>query len=157
MKRALEARFPDLQVVGTNYPPGAPHTPHVPVSAALTCAHRAAAAPLKALAARAVSTASMSAIVFTLAGDRIFPYLGVPQPGFVKMLQDSKLQSCAAAWFLGNTVQQNLISTGAFEVYYDGATVFSKLAPGAAPHLAAIVRDVAALHSGASAAAAALH
>ena len=155
MKRALEAHFPDLQVVGTNYPPGAPHTPHVPVSAALN-AHRAAAAPLKALAARAASTASMSAIVFTLAGDRIFPALGMAPPGFVKMLQDSKLQSCAAAWFLGNTVQQNLISTGAFEVYYDGAVVFSKLASGAAPHLAAIVRDVAALHTAAGAAAGAL-
>ena len=50
------------------------------------------------------------------------------------------------------TVHQNLISTGAFEVFYDGRTLFSKLATGAAPQLSDIVRAVsdehrAALHT----------
>ena len=31
------------------------------------------------------------------------------------------------AWFLGNTVSQNLLNTGAFEVFYDGEVIFSKL------------------------------
>jgi hypothetical protein len=44
-------------------------------------------------------------------------------------------------------VQQNLISTGAFEVYYDGRTLFSKLATGAPPQLAQVVRAVADAHA----------
>jgi hypothetical protein len=104
----------------------------------------------------------MAAIAVTLAGDRLLPALGLPSPDFVKSMQAAKLQSCAAAWFFGNTLQQNLISTGAFEVYYDGATIFSKLQSGAAPQLPEIVRAVAHAHAqrsntiGSGAAAAAL-
>jgi hypothetical protein len=47
-------------------------------------------------------------------------------------------------------VQQNLISTGAFEVYYDGRTLFSKLATGAAPQLSDIVRAVSEMHRAAT-------
>ena len=43
-------------------------------------------------------------------------------------------------------VHQNLISTGAFEVYYDGRTLFSKLSTGAAPQLGDIVRAVSEAH-----------
>jgi hypothetical protein len=89
----------------------------------------------------------MAAIAVTLGGERLLPALGLPAPDFVKSMQSAKLQSCAAAWFLGNTVQQNLISTGAFEVYYDGVTMFSKLQSGAAPQLPEIVRAVATAHA----------
>jgi hypothetical protein len=47
-------------------------------------------------------------------------------------------------------VQQNLVSTGAFEVYYDGRTLFSKLVSGAAPQLSDIVRGVSEAHRAAS-------
>jgi hypothetical protein len=105
------------------------------------------AAPLKALVARAASTASLAAIGLTLGGERLLPLIGVhAPPEFVKSMQAAKLQSCAAAWFIGNMVQQNCLSTGAFEVYYDGRTIFSKLATGQAPQLPEIVRAVAAAH-----------
>ena len=39
----------------------------------------------------------------------------------------NKMGSSAGAWFLGNTVSQNLLNTGAFEVFYDGEVIFSKL------------------------------
>ena len=120
-------------------------------------------APAKALLARAVSIASTSAIAVTLGGDALFPALGIRTPDFLKSMQASKLQTCAAAWFLGNTgasraccirltltaayaVYQNLISTGAFEVSYNGRTLFSKLASGAVPQLADIVRAVSEAH-----------
>jgi selT/selW/selH-like putative selenoprotein len=57
-------------------------------------------------------------------------------------LQESKLQACMAAWFMGTVASQNLISTGAFEVYHDGAVIFSKLETGKAPDLNAIVEAV---------------
>ena len=43
-------------------------------------------------------------------------------------------------------MHQNLISTGAFEVSYNGSTLFSKLASGAVPQLADIVRAVSEAH-----------
>ena len=121
------------------------------------------AAPAKALLARAVSLASTTVIAVTLGGDALFPALGISTPDFLKSMQASKLQTCAAAYFLGNTgalcvrrhlrrahtagaVHQNLISTGAFEVSYNGRTLFSKLASGAVPQLADIVRAVSEAH-----------
>jgi len=114
----------------------------------------------------------MGAIAAALGGEALFPALGMAVPDFVKSMQASKLQTCAIAWFLGNTgalrcwlcvawlerrwregrvantgaVQQNLISTGAFEVYYDGRTLFSKLATGMAPQLGEVVRSVVEAH-----------
>ena len=61
------------------------------------------AAPAKALLARAVSFASTAAIAVTLGGEALFPALGLRNPDFLKSLQASKLQTCAAAWFIGNT------------------------------------------------------
>ncbi|PSC76151.1 seleno T [Micractinium conductrix] len=45
-------------------------------------------------------------------------------------------------WFIGNTVRQNLLSTGAFEVSYAGTPIFSKLATGRMPTLADVVEGV---------------
>ncbi len=61
------------------------------------------AAPAKALLARAVSFASTAAIAVTLGGEALLPALGLRNPDFLKSLQASKLQTCAAAWFIGNT------------------------------------------------------
>jgi hypothetical protein len=61
------------------------------------------AAPAKALLARAVSFASTAATAVTLGGEALFPALGLRNPDFLKSLQASKLQTCAAAWFIGNT------------------------------------------------------
>ncbi len=148
MKRALEQHVPGLEVVGTNYPPPLP----------------------KALLAKAVGSLQFLVIALTLAGHHLFPGAAPP---WLKSLQDSKLQSCMAAWFVGNIVCQNLISTGAFEVrqraraarradathardrtfcpacaqvYYDGALVFSKLATGKTPDLNFIVAAVLKAH-----------
>ena len=73
--------------------------------AGIVCAHLASslAAPAKALLARAVSIASTTVIAVTLGGDALFPALGIRTPDFLKSLQSSKLQTCAAAYFLGNT------------------------------------------------------
>lgn len=45
----------------------------------------------------------MGAIAAALGGEALFPALGMAVPDFVKSMQASKLQTCAIAWFLGNT------------------------------------------------------
>lgn len=44
----------------------------------------------------------------------------------------------------GNTVRQNLLSTGAFEISYEGHPVWSKLSTGEMPRLADVVDGIAA-------------
>lgn len=43
----------------------------------------------------------------------------------------------------GNTVRQNLLGTGAFEVSYDGTPIFSKLDTGRMPTLPELVAGIA--------------
>ena len=118
VKRALETHAPGLSVVGSNYPPSPP----------------------KALLAKGVGVAQFLVIGATLGGQHLYP--AGTEPAWLKSLQESKLQACMAAWFMGNVASQNLISTGAFEVYHDGAVIFSKLETGKAPDLNAIVEAV---------------
>lgn len=126
LRKVLEQRYPGLEIVGTNYPPTA----------------------AKALASKAASTASLGVIAATLAGEKIFPFLGMAIPPFVLSLQENKMGSVMGAWFVGNLVSQNLISTGAFEVFYDGKEVFSKLKTGDVPQLPLIVRQLDAVIGG---------
>jgi selT/selW/selH-like putative selenoprotein len=44
------------------------------------------------------------------------------------------------AFFVGNMIANSLKQTGAFEVYYDGKLVWSKLQSGRAPDLHSILR-----------------
>lgn len=67
--------------------------------------------------------------------------------------------SCAglsASWFIGNVLNNALMSTGAFEIYYDGRLVFSKLAEGRLPTREELFGGIDATRELASAKAAAL-
>ena len=68
----------------------------------------------QALAVKGVGLVQLGTIASALAGERIFPMLGMPMPEFVASLQENKLGSCMAAWMMGNIVSQNLIATGAY-------------------------------------------
>lgn len=77
----------------------------------------------------------------TLGGQHIFPD-PASQPAWLKPLQENKLQSAMFIWFMGNMIQQNLATTGAFEVFFDGQPIFSKLETGHAPNLAVVAQNV---------------
>jgi hypothetical protein len=69
--------------------------------------------------------------------------LGVPVPPWQEYLTANKMSTCGMTWFMGNTLAQNLVSTGAFEVYYDGDLVFSKLLTGKLPVVRPLSRPTA--------------
>ena len=46
------------------------------------------------------------------------------------------------AWFVGNTIRNGLVSTGAFEISYGGTQVWSKLDTGAMPSLGELVARI---------------
>ena len=117
MRSAIAQRFPECQVVGSNYPPS----------------------PVAVVGAKLVNAGMWSAIALTHAGDSISPAFGVTVPEFVTNLRGNKMGSTLGAWFIGNTLSQNMLNTGAFEVYYDGETIFSKIRSGRLPSMPEIM------------------
>ena len=98
-------RFPGTEVIGSNFPPSA----------------------FAVAASKAVNVGTFAAMGLTHFGDRLCSALGArATPAFVANLQSNKMGSTMGAWFVGNTVSQNLLNTGAFEVFYDGEVIFSK-------------------------------
>mmetsp|Transcript_21624 Transcript_21624/g.47499 ORF Transcript_21624/g.47499 Transcript_21624/m.47499 type:complete len:121 (-) Transcript_21624:591-953(-) len=84
----------------------------------------------------------LSGIGVTFWGDKVFGALGVTPPEFYNSMKNNKMTTCMGLWFFGNTIAQNLLSTGAFEIYYDGELIFSKLSSGTLPVLNMVVKDV---------------
>ncbi|KAK3269178.1 hypothetical protein CYMTET_22364 [Cymbomonas tetramitiformis] len=123
LKQVLDRKFPGIQISSSNYPPPAQ----------------------KVAMANMVSVGMMGTIGMTLAGDKIFSMLGMAPPEFYTSLTSNKFGTCVGAWFIGNTIYQNLISTGAFEVYYNGEAIFSKLETGSLPDVRRIVTDLGAV------------
>ena len=141
VNQLIRTNFPGIEVVGSNYPPAA-------ANVALS---------------KVAQFAQMSAIAAAAVGDKICAALQMQIPEFVVGLQSNKFGSIMGAFFVGNMVSQNLKNTGAFEIYYDGELLFSKLQTGRLPEIPEIIKDLkVAIHgkrhlqgSGAAAAAAA--
>jgi hypothetical protein len=58
------------------------------------------------------------------AGDKIFPILGMDAPAvYEQSVAQNKFGYGMGIWFLGNAINNSLMSTGAFEIYYDGNLV----------------------------------
>lgn len=96
MKKMLETQFPGIEVLLANYPPSLP----------------------KRLLAKLVPVVQIGVIGIVMAGEQIFPVLGImtPPPWYYS-LRANKFGTMASTWLLGNALQSFLQSSGAFEVY----------------------------------------
>lgn len=91
------------------------------------------------LLSRVLSFVQMAVIVAALAGEHLAPMLNLPvAPDTIEWIKRNRMGLVLGAWFVGNIVSNSLLGTGAFEVYYNGSKIFSKLATGRAP----VVRQV---------------
>lgn len=81
----------------------------------------------QAAVAQMVFIAQLALIAVMLLGRSIFAALGVPVPTLYEQWEDKKMAVIMAAWFLGNMLHNSLTSTGAFEVFYDGQQVRSRV------------------------------
>ena len=70
-----------------------------------------------------VFIAQLGVIAIMLLGENIFAAVGVPVPVWYDQWKDKKMAIIMATWFLGTMFRNSLISTGAFEVFYDGHQV----------------------------------
>ncbi|XP_022145727.1 selT-like protein [Momordica charantia] len=105
MKNMLESSFPGVEVILANYPPPLP----------------------KRLLSKVVPVVQFGIIATIMAGEQIFPRLGMAPPPWYYSLRANRFGSIASTWLFGNFIQSFLQSSGAFEVYCDGEMVFSKL------------------------------
>ncbi|KAJ8448317.1 hypothetical protein Cgig2_021945 [Carnegiea gigantea] len=105
MKNMLENQFPGIDVVLANYPPSPP----------------------KRLLSKLIPVLQVGVVGVIMAGDQIFPRLGLVPPPWYYSLRANRFGTISATWLLGNFLQNYLQSSGAFEVSVDGELVFSKL------------------------------
>lgn len=114
--------FPGLEVLGSTYP--------VP--------------RYKEWLSNMVGAVQLAGLLFVILGERLFRALNIPTPEFYGQIAQSKFAACMGVWFIGNLLRNNLVSTGAFEVYFDGNLIFSKLQAGRLPTVAELMQQVAA-------------
>ena len=103
MKNMLETQFPGIDVVLANYPPPAP----------------------KRILSKLVPVAQVGVFAIIMAGDQIFPRLGMSPPPWYYSLRANRFGTISATWLFGNFIQSYLQSSGAFEVFFDGQPVSS--------------------------------
>jgi len=108
---AIQQKFPHLKVLGDNYPP-----PH-----------------FRALACQVFSLAKIAFIVLILAGINPFQSLNMPTPNIYSWCLSNKIYACLMLFFVGNAIEGQLISTGAFEISFNDVPVWSKLESGRIP------------------------
>ncbi|KAI3408306.1 uncharacterized protein J3R85_020350 [Psidium guajava] len=112
MKKMLETQFPGIDVVLANYPPPLP----------------------KRILAKLVPVAQIGVFAIIMAGEHIFPMVGIAMPPpWYYSLRANRFGTIASTWLLGNVFQSFLQSSGAFEVYCNDELVFSKLKEGRFP------------------------
>ncbi|XP_058763811.1 selT-like protein [Vicia villosa] len=112
LKNMLEIAFPGVEVILANYPPPLP----------------------KRLLSKVVPVVQIGVVGVVVAGEQIFPMLGfVAPPPWYFNLRANRFGTIASTWLLGNALQSFLQSSGAFEVYFNGNLVFSKLKEGRFP------------------------
>ncbi|MCO5597427.1 hypothetical protein L7F22_051505 [Adiantum nelumboides] len=111
-RNALMSYFPGSDVALSNYPPPLP----------------------KRLLIKVIPVVQVAGIALVAAGDHIFPRLGFASPpSWYNYVRGNRFGAAAGLWVIGNVLQNTLQSTGAFEVYFDGDLIFSKLKQGRFP------------------------
>lgn len=99
--------------------------------------------PVKEALAVVARFAQAAAVLVILFGERLCRALRVAVPQWLRETERNKLGFLFAAFIAGNMLAANVYKSGAFEVYYDGRLVWSKLNSGQAPQIGAIVRLLA--------------
>lgn len=88
---------------------------------------------LKAFLARVLSIVKMALLVCLLFGQNPFLLLRIPTPRVYSWALQNKLYACLMIFFLSNSLESYLMSTGAFEITVDDVPLWSKLQTGRLP------------------------
>ena len=96
--------------------------------------------------AQLVLAAQLCVAAVVLTGQQAAPLLrqvGIVLPAETwQAMQEKKVPILMGCWFVGNTIRGNMMSTGAFEVSYQGTPVFSKLDTGRMPTMSELLGGI---------------
>lgn len=104
-------KYPSLLVEGDAYPPPPPR---------MQLAH-------------ALSLLKLALIALVLLGVDPFSLMGAQTPTFFSWMVSNKLYSCLMLFFVCGAIESKLVSTGAFEIYFNDVRVWSKIETGRIP------------------------
>jgi len=117
LQHALRLQHPQLQSHGMNHPPSEQNQ----------------------MIAQLIGYLQMAGFGLLFAGSYLFQMLKIPEPELVQWMSNNKMNSFCLVFMMG-MVSTQLMATGAFEVYYNGNCIFSKLEEGRMPHVQELVR-----------------
>ncbi|XP_065644599.1 thioredoxin reductase-like selenoprotein T isoform X2, partial [Hydra vulgaris] len=104
----VQQRYPHLSISGNNYP----------------------APKVNNYIAKASNILKWSALAIITLGERVsfWQNLNIPNPPEIyQWTQNHKIMSCVGVFFIGNTIENGLLQTGAFEIYFNDVLIWSKL------------------------------
>lgn len=110
----LHQNFPKVNVIGDNFPPPRP----------------------RQILASVISTLKLVLMGLVIFGDHIniWQTLGITPPPIYIWANQNKMYACVMLFFICNTIESQLISTGAFEISYNDMPIWSKLQSGRLPN-----------------------
>lgn len=107
----LHEKYPQISIHGANYdPPG-----------------------FNLYLSKVVFFLKIALIVVIVSAYDIFGAFGQQTPGWWKHLIDNKLYACMMIFFVGNMLEAQMVSSGAFEISLNDVPVWSKLQTGRIP------------------------
>ena len=107
----LREKYPDLLVLGDNYPPPA----------------------WRMIFAQCLGLVKLLLIISVALGFNVWTYFRMAPPSWFNWLLENKIYGCMMVFFVINAVESQLISTGAFEISFNEVPVWSKLDTGRVP------------------------
>ncbi|XP_078523336.1 thioredoxin reductase-like selenoprotein T [Lissotriton helveticus] len=116
--RVISQRYPDIRIEGENYLP----------------------LPVYRHIASFLSVFKIILIGLIVVGKDPFVLFGIQAPGLWIWGQENKVYACMMVFFLSNMIENQCMSTGAFEVTFNDVPVWSKLESGQLPSLQQLVQ-----------------
>jgi len=97
---------------------------------------------LNQMIASALSFIKFALIGCIVFGINPFEIVGVQTPQIFHWARENTAYSCFMLFFLSNAVENQLISTGAFEITFDGQLIWSKLQSGRIPSIDELIKII---------------
>ncbi|MBN3308552.1 SELT protein, partial [Amia calva] len=116
--RVLNQRYPDIRIEGENYLP----------------------LPIYRHIASFLSIFKLAVIGLIILGKDPFAIFGIQAPGLWQWGQENKIYACMMVFFLSNMIENQCMSTGAFEITLNDVPVWSKLESGHLPSMQQLVQ-----------------
>ncbi|KAJ8378107.1 hypothetical protein AAFF_G00248210 [Aldrovandia affinis] len=116
--QVLNQRYPDIRIEGENYLP----------------------LPIYQHVASFLSMFKLALIGLVILGKDPFVFLGMQAPGIWVWGQENKIYACMMVFFFSNMIENQCMSTGAFEVTLNDVPVWSKLESGHLPSMQQLVQ-----------------